>query len=224
MSTYSLTINFEAMDVRIFGNCNSRLIIAKSSPGGFMPSVAWLPIRPMETNVITWEDTYGIYASSTEYVTNAVIKKKSRIDSVEMGSWYELEHSGTFGSPEENKDKGAYGIDNQYKGPNGYMVMGLTQDAVVDDEVVKGAIVSAAKVPYKSSIQMATIATIYIWMASGITNGSVISDISSTATKVELTSRHSCAVADYKCDKGRFVLQSGTDGDGAIAISYLDAV
>ena len=40
-------------------------------------SVAWLTFRPFEFNLLTWETTYGVYASTTEVKSGTRINRSA---------------------------------------------------------------------------------------------------------------------------------------------------
>ena len=79
MPAYELNMSFTNEQLQTLYLTGSNVIVAKPT-GGLAPNVAWQVIRPLQANSLTWEEQYGVYASTAK-VTNAIMISGCRPDS-----------------------------------------------------------------------------------------------------------------------------------------------
>ena len=74
---YTLKVILTPAQLQIFQEANDSIIIAKPSEGGSTPNVAWVSFSPFEANTVTWEEQYGIYASTVALENGATLTQLS---------------------------------------------------------------------------------------------------------------------------------------------------
>ena len=68
-----------------------------------------------------------------------------------------------------------YGAINQFNNlPQGYLTMGLVQNAMVNGSDLPGNAVSATPVLYQSTVVMTPSTTVYIWIQSQVVSGTIV--------------------------------------------------
>ena len=77
MPTYQLTTAFAQQDLSRLYAAGANVVVAKPNAGG-RPNVAWIVFRPLISNVMAWEDKYGIYASSSQIIYRHVAHRPRR--------------------------------------------------------------------------------------------------------------------------------------------------
>lgn len=185
MPTYQLTTAFAQQDLSRLYAAGANVVVAKPNAGG-RPNVAWIVFRPLISNVMAWEDKYGIYASSSQIMNGQrlVQMAKTEYPAVE-GKIYSLTSAGFFGPPSTGGSPGAYSAVNEYNNlPKGYLTFGLFQDAQVDGVATRGNAVSATPVIFNSAASVTPFTTVYLWIQSQVMSNTVISNVTSPITEV----------------------------------------
>ena len=58
MPTFELNTEFSDEDLSRLYITGTNIVVAKPTPGGGTPNVAWIVYRPMAKNKMTWEEQY----------------------------------------------------------------------------------------------------------------------------------------------------------------------
>lgn len=210
MPKFTLKTNFTQDALTMLYATGTNVVVAKPSASDSTPNVAWIVYRPLQGNVMSWEEQYGIY-SSTESIQNGVTLTQMSITNFPAtdGQVYALGPAGFFGPPQAGGNSGSYTAVNQYNnlppvGP-GYLTFGLFQNASVNGAAMNGNAVSAAPVPYKSTAVMTPYTTVYIWTQSQVKSNTVVTTVSSVQTKVTFGGSKTEISLSYDPQTGGFV-------------------
>lgn len=77
MPTFRLNTAFTQQDLERIYSSGSNVVVAKPT-GNANPNVAWVVYRPLITNTMTWEESYGIYASNADVINGASLTQMSQ--------------------------------------------------------------------------------------------------------------------------------------------------
>jgi len=143
MPKFTLNTSFNPIDLGVLHTTGTNIVVAKPSSGGNAPNVAWIVFRPSESNSMTWEEEYGIYASPQSIQNGAVLTQMAATPfPASAGTVYSMLDSGTFGPPVPGGTPGIFTAVNQYNnvapGGPGFLTFGLFQNASVNGSTMKG--------------------------------------------------------------------------------------
>lgn len=193
MTSYQLAIAFDSDGLQTLAAADQCVTIVKSVRSGI--PVSWLTFRPMLNNTVTWDETYAVYASTTQIEDGATIVTQS-IQPAVGGNKYTLS-GGQFDSGVTAYAPNMYGVfnnDGEFSvGPVTMITSGLYQAAAVNGMAQSGA-VNAVAVPYLDTAIFTPIEKVQIFASSYHDNGMVISSVSSQALEVDLTEKTSQAL------------------------------
>src|SRR5579871_6686967 len=206
MPTYKLNTAFTQEDLTRFNTTGSNVVVAKPNAGG-LPNVAWVVYKPLLGNTMTWEESYGIYASNSEVTNGAQLTQMSKTEfPAADGKIYSLTAAGFFGPPASGGTPGSYTTVNEYDNlPKGYLTFGLFQDANVNGAAAIGNAVSAAPVPYRSTAVMTPCTTVYLWIQSQVKSNTVVTVVTSPMTEVRFGGSITEISLIYDAQTGKFV-------------------
>src|ERR1700728_1871407 len=78
-TAYTLNTSFDQSDLKLLYSTGSNVVVAKPTAGA-EPNIAWVVFRPFESNVMSWVEEYGIYASSITPVHGAILTQMSHTE------------------------------------------------------------------------------------------------------------------------------------------------
>ncbi len=204
---FSISMSFTDEDLKRFHTTGTNIVVAKPADGG-APNVAWNVYRPLEENAISWVESYGIYMSNTDITDGAVLTQMSTTHGAAVpDQLYSMSPSGSITGPQSSGGApDSYTIINQYSNlPKGYLTTGLTQDATVNGTLITGNAVSAALVLFQSTAQMTPFTTVYLWTQSQVKSNTVVTNVTSTMTKVVLGGGVNSVALAYDASTGTFL-------------------
>jgi hypothetical protein len=210
MPTFSLNTSFDQNSLRMLYASGSNVVVGKPNAGG-SPNVAWIVFRPMMRNQMTWEEQYGIYASTTSIMNGARLVQMSTTNfPASSGQVYPLLPAGYFGPPQSGGVPGSYGAINQFNNlPQGYLTIGLFQNAMVNGSNLTGNAVSAAPVLYQSTAVMTPYATVYIWIQSQVMSNTIVTNVTSVQTRVTFGGSVTSISLMFDPNTGGFIQSGG---------------
>jgi hypothetical protein len=214
--TFMLETAFTEQDLERFLASGSNVVVARPAGGG-IPNVAWVVHRPLLANTVTWQESYGIYASSAEIVNGAQLTQMSQTPyPAHADATYALNPAGFFGPPCSGGVRNAYSAVNEYdnRSGKGYLTMGLYQDASVNGVPAQGNAVSAAPVIYRSTAVMTPFTTVYLWIQSATMSNTIVTRVTSPVTKVTFGPVTDAALR-YDASSGIFLPLGGDEPLGA---------
>jgi len=197
---YSLNISIDSAAVRTINQTRQRVTLVKSKAGG--TTLAWVTFKPMENNLVTWEENYLIYATTTALQEGAVLDLQSQTDlPVQTGFVYTLQ-DGVFNKG-DGGTKGLFAAVNQDENGENF---GLAQTAIIHGKSVLAPL-NAIPVNHNQNVTFEPIETVSIYLSNIQDNGVVISDVSGDALTVELTSVAPNATIGFNDGSNTFFLQ-----------------
>ncbi|PZQ81597.1 MAG: hypothetical protein DI548_12785, partial [Flavobacterium johnsoniae] len=139
----------------------------------------------MQSNTVSWKEEYGIYASTADIKNSAVLRQLSSTPTgIETGKQYILQSHGAISGPLNGGYPNTFILSNQYSGKQ-YIVAGLYQNAIVNENSAIGNAVSATPVLMQSNAFMNPNTTIQIWLQSQVISNSIVTNITSPVTELK---------------------------------------
>lgn len=207
MPSYQLDLSFDPSTLEDIQKAGQTIKIAKPI-NGESPNVVWLSVDPFQSNVISWEEQYGIYASDTTLKQGARINKISETDfPASDKAYYQLTDAHVFKGPYPDGDVGAgvYAAYNEVDySKYQSLTFGLTQSALVNQEPRDRRPLSASPVLSRQAIEMTPFTTIYIWLQAKFVGETVISRIFGTPTVATFGGGVQAMSLKYKPELGTF--------------------
>ena len=200
MSSYQLTIQLATKDAHSINASQQKVTIIKEVAGSSGMKVAWVAFTPFENNVIEWKEEYGVYASTTEAQAGAEIIKTSAVNPATSGVFYPFE-TGAFDSPEGDAKQNNYGIENKY---SQQFTFGIAQSVTANGNKFNANPLNAVPVMSKEKATFTPIEKLTVFLQGQFNNGAIISDITSDALVVDMTSNPSVTI-HYDSSQGKFI-------------------
>jgi hypothetical protein len=207
MAQYQLTIDIDNAGLTKIYNAGQSVTIVKSvvssiTQAGNLP-IAWVQFQPMDSNIVTWQEIYNIFASTTILQSGAQISMSSQTPTPVQTGWTYTLANGQFAGLAGGSTL-TYNANNQM---NNYSYsFGLAQQAIVNNVPVFAPL-TAAPVLYNEGVTFTPFETISIFLASTVNNGVVLSQIASNALTVTLSSQNPAAVIGFNDSLNTFYQQ-----------------
>lgn len=183
MSTFNLKTAFTNEQLQLLYATGTNIVVAKPT-GGTVPNVAWQVYKPMQANTLSWEEKYGIYASTSQIKNGARLSQLSSVPEAIQNKLYTLESNSTISEPATGGAADSYALENKYSEKLS-MTVGLFQNANVNGTEIKGNAVSAAPVLLASTAIMTPYTTVYIWLQSSVKSNTVVTTVTSPMTSLK---------------------------------------
>lgn len=186
MAEFALNLEIDPQSLPFIRAAQERIILAKPV-GGDSPNVVWQSFDPFGTNTVTWTEEFGLYASDTQLVNGAAIRKISEQLLAEEERYYTFTPGAVFEGPYADPRVGV----GQYAAQNSMPVssypqltFGLTQAAKVNNTPVPGRPLNAANVLPNRLVIFSPITRVYVWLESNLASSTVITQILSNVAIV----------------------------------------
>ncbi|MBV8251871.1 MAG: hypothetical protein JO154_04620 [Chitinophaga sp.] len=223
MADYALNVSFTNDQLQVLYATGTNVVVAKPSGSG-TPNVAWQVYKPLQANQLTWDEQYGIYASTSSITNGATLSQMSATGpNASMNKLYTLQDSGVITGPANGGQASSFALQNLYSAVP-YMTVGLFQAATVNGTPISGNAVSAVPVLLASTAVMTPYTTVYIWLQSQVKSNSVVTTVTSPMTALKFGGGVNTISVAYDSNSGTF-LPTGTLAVTAepLEISYLEA-
>lgn len=207
MPRYQLNLQIDSQSLSMLRAAGQRITIGRSVNGG-SPNVAWIVFNPLMSNTITWEEAYGLYASTVNLANGASIYAMAAVEPPGREAWtYPFLPSMYFGNPVQGgPPPGSYGIQNTAPMSQFPMLtFGLTQAAVVNGTGTPPQVVSATPLLSQMSAVLTPSTTIYVWLQSMFGSSTFISNLSGPTTRVTFGGPVTSQTLMYDPNRGVFV-------------------
>ncbi|WP_437588275.1 hypothetical protein [Sorangium sp. So ce1000] len=200
MTQYQIDISIDSAGLQAIYGAGQRVAVVKGVASlvdaarlAALPpvTVGWLVFQPLQTNQITWTESYAVYASSSALPPGAVIDVGAWSPAAEPGWIYTLEDGQISAAAGGVAD--AFTAVNQMR--NGFC-FGLLQEAVVNGAPVCTP-ESALPVLYNESAVLAPSASAWIFLTSAASGGTVLYRVPDTALSLTLTSQSPTATVGF---------------------------
>ena len=211
MTTYEINITIDPTGLTSIYNAKQSVALFKSvqSTVGLNHAqtttpcpIAWVVFQPFATNVVTWIESYCVYASTTHLTTGAVIFLTALTSPAQTGQVYTLQY-GSF-TVASGGVIGAFTAENQAS--NG-LSFGLVQQATVNNVPVSAPL-SAQPVLYNQSAIITPSATLSVFLTSVSAGGTVLDRVPPSALTVNLTSQLQSVAVGFSDANNTFYLES----------------
>ena len=211
---YELDLLIDKSDLPVLRGAGLNITIAKPQSNGGTPNTVWLAFDPFEGNMVQWEETYGIYASSLQTLDHGTsIQTISEVLPAGDGASYDFDNSGTFQGPLTGPDSpgpGIFKINNKMPyAQHKTLTFGLEQRATIRGNSVEPSPVNAAVVPSMYHATFEPITTVYIWMQAEYKSGTVITAVNGNPTIVSFMGGTTRKALAYDPNSGQFVPTNG---------------
>ncbi len=198
MKQYTMTITIDAKSVCEINKVHQRVTLARkvaafastdmsadvSADLGASPqAVAWLTLEAGQTIVVSWEESYSLYATTSPPRAGARIVMNAHTPAT-PGVLYPFGSDNLFGSPGPAQASGTFSIDNQV-GDDAWL-FGLAQGATIGGPVgpIPLNIIPALN---DERVALAPSPTVYVFLQSSAGNGVPILSIPDGACPVRFT-------------------------------------
>lgn len=170
--TYTLNVLIDADYLGPINKAKEKVVLIKLvTTGG--KGTAWVTFDPFQQNVVSWNNSYYIYASLIDPVEGAqIIINLSTPAQVR----YEYTFTDTFFNGQFNSqlEVGQYGVSNQVPyNQRQWVTFGMAQPYTVNGEAIGITPINAQVVPALHSAKFTPTETVQIFLASDIENGTV---------------------------------------------------
>lgn len=210
MPDYRLQLLIDKEVLPVIKAAGQRITLAKPV-NTESPNVVWLSIDPFASTEVSWEEQYGIYASTTAVKEGASITKLSETGvPAQDGSYYSFPPSTVFSGPFEGRvPKGTYGAQNdmpysQYPS----LTFGLTQNALINQKPAERKPISATPVLATQFAAMTPYTNVYIWLQSIFSSETIITKITGSHSVARFGGGVTDIVMKYDPALGVFVPSS----------------
>lgn len=208
MPNYRLQLLIDNDVLPIIKGAGQRITLAKPVSSG-SPNVIWLSIDPFSSTEVSWEEQYGIYASTTAIQQGAEITKLSETDfPAQDGAYYALNWAAVFNGPfpGEKVPRGSFGAQNdvpfnQYPS----LTFGLTQNALINQKAADRKPISATPVLATQFAAMTPFTNVYIWLQSTFASETIITTITGQHTVAKFGGDVNNITLKYEPSLGVFV-------------------
>jgi hypothetical protein len=216
MSSYSLTIKLTSVQASNFYASNNQIMLAKPTSAGSTPTVIWLALPPLQTNRVTWTEDYGFYFSAQPFPAGAspiagssILINSSLPAPVSRQALYTLGPAGNITGPDTSQ--GAAGSYSLYNNQGGSALVGLTQQATVNGQVVSpGGIPMLADALMQGQTDTITPSPqVYIWAQSaGGTSSARAMVVTGGQTLLPFSSSNAAITVVYNSETGLFIISN----------------
>jgi hypothetical protein len=183
MTSFTLVVIFTAGDTQSINAAGLKVTLVKGphpSPTDSTP--LWLQFAPFETNTLTWEDTYGVYASPDPVQQETPITASSTLFAAQSGVVYPFANN-VFGDAEGSIDPAFYAV---YNLSGETLTFGLLQQAVINDHTMAPTPVNAVSYPYESVASFTPTDTISVFLHKEVETSTIISTTEGQALTLDM--------------------------------------
>lgn len=211
MAQYTLNISFTNDQLQAIYATGANVILAKSVRN-HDPSVAWQVFRPVVNNTVSWEESYGLYASLTPIQNGAnIVYVANTPPGALTGRVYTIASAGYISGPGADGPPGNFVIANQYTGAPS-MTLGLSQDATVNGVLFQDNMIYAYTAFQMMTLMILPDTAIYLWLQPQVRSRSIVTDIPAPVSKVEFANGQNEVSVQYNSGTGLFVPVAATVG------------
>lgn len=210
MPQYELTLKFDEQELNTIHRAGQQVVLVKSvGATGSSTDVAWVAFSPFESNTVTWEEKYGIYASSVAIVDGAEIQKISDTDAPEEETVTFMD-SGVFSVPvrDSTLKKGEYCAINHYNTLT-LLTFGMQQGVEVNSQSMPVKPINAVSVPKTDTAVFTPYEKVTAFLAAEIESSFIITKITSPSTVFTFGGGVDSIAATYNSSTGKFSQSTG---------------
>jgi hypothetical protein len=190
---YRLEIEIDEADLAAFRDGEQQVVVAKSH-GNARPNVAWLTWSPSARNVVTWDETYAVYAAEIPSSQGSVPRIVALVQPAQDALLYSF-NGEAFAVHGDGPTILAGHYDVRNDAPFAASI-GLAQAAVVNGAPVLSPL-HGVVLPPTFTADFTGGSRVYVWADSGFASGAVIAAIPREAAVVAFGAEHNAARYRY---------------------------
>jgi hypothetical protein len=168
---------------------------------GCLP-IAWVAFQPQQTNRVSWQEQYWMYATTAPLQAGATLIVSSETSQPIQTGWTYTFKQGQF-QGQSGGGETTFNLNNQQQGSYSF---GLVQQAAVNNTQVSAPL-NAIPLAYNMSATFAPLETISLFLSSYSNNGSVVSQVASNALVMTLSSQNPVANVGFNDATNTFYLE-----------------
>ena len=199
--SYQLNITFDPIGLEEVTSAGYSVVITKTATGPGGPTVAWIAFQPMQWTNVSWDDSFSVYASTSQTQPGTTLIVSSQ-QNAQLGMIY------TFGSNMifSTAPGGPANVATIINGSGNPMTTGLQQSVSVNGSPVSAPVNAAALPPQaREGFAPSNVVTIFVAAVSG--NGTVLPQIPGNALSLTLSSQNPVANVVFNDQTGSFIQQ-----------------
>jgi hypothetical protein len=206
---YLLAIDIDEADLPQF-RASARSVIVAKSLGNARPNVAWLAWTPLARNIVSWDESYGVYAAETASFHGGIPRVVALVQPARDGCLYAFSGD-AFGAPSAAPGivSGHYDVRNDATFAASF---GLVQGALVNGTPILAPLHGVA-LPPGLTADFTQGRQVYVWAEKGLASGAVIATIPPDAAIITFEARRNTARYCYDRVAKAFRPSSGTAGE-----------
>ncbi len=201
MAEFQLTIELSADDTKTLNKAGQQVALAKDLTTKSAPLVLWISFSPFESNLVTWRDEYGLFASPDDVSPRGTIQPASRQLPAKPETIYPFEN-GAFGRSEGSIPRGQYATINR---DSRLLTFGLVQTVTGGGKERVGSPINAVKVHPQMQAVFQPIETVFVFLQKGSEGGIVNAVERSDALKIPFSTANPDQTIHYDGTEGRFI-------------------
>ena len=207
--THRLTIEIDEADLAAFRDGARNVVVAKSL-ANVRPNVAWLAWAPVARNVVSWDESYGVYAAEIASSHGGVPRIAALVESAQDGNLYSFGGE-SFAEPVASRGilPGHYDVRNDAPFAASF---GLVQGALVNGAPVLAPL-HGVVLPPGFTADFARGSHVYVWAESRLASGAVIARIPPEAAVIAFGAQRKTARCRYDGVTSSFRASAGTPNE-----------
>lgn len=180
---YQLNISIDQAALGMIYSSGQAVAIVRNagSTPEYPSAVAWIVFEPMESNQISWEDSYQVYATETEPLIGTTIAMMSTTPA--QTGWSYVFENGQFTGSAGGNDPQGFEIFSQQEGRTGF---GLAQQASVNGTGILAPL-SIFELLNEQTGSTTPYETVSIYLVQNTGNGTLVQDAPPNAYTFALT-------------------------------------
>lgn len=215
---FSITLQISDDDNNNIKVAQQRVTLAKPV-NGEDPNMVWLSIDPFPGMGISWNEEYGIYASTAAIKHGAKISKLSETKPfpAQDGATYTLTANNTFNSSpisDGSVPAGTFAAQNNVPhSAHPLLTFGLTQVPFINQDPQAPKALSASPVLATESIAMTPFTIVYVWLQSEFESETMITKVTGNVAKIRLGGGTNNVSLKFDPNQGKFLPASDSSAN-----------
>jgi hypothetical protein len=190
---YTIVFEVDARSVRAFAETRTHIVIARHGADG-VGNVAWLAWPPSGSDIVVWDESYGLYAATAAPRDGQLVKIAAALETARDRSVYPFDGD-AFGERQRTAHIPArhYDVRNDSAGA---ITFGLLQPASVNGSAGGSLPRNAGVVPSSFSADFMALTRASVWTQPDAPSGSIV-QVPATAAVLALSAHRRTARCRY---------------------------
>ncbi len=211
MLSYSLTLSISQNDLTTLFNAKEQIVLVRRLTDAGVP-VAWAVIPLLQSNVVSWNDDYHLFATTTPTDVGQTLVVNS-VTGVTLQSDYDYSPTGFTGpTPDGSLPPAAVQIRNA---DSNNFAFGFSQSYVRNGTSMAPVPINAQNVPARQFARFSAGQSVWVYLSSGVQSGMVVNppvapsmtrQVFSAALLLEFGGGNISQSVSYSSELGQFVV------------------